>query len=210
MTSICTLWRWSLYSNPAITRQKPGSGKKSRRTNKPGRSGIPLYEQRTSLSDERKQQERERKKPFGGSAMFGAAPVSQENKIKYWDQRGREGFSVGPSFQHYWCIQAIGSKTKALIITDTAEYLHKYLTQPHITAEDRMKHVIQLLTTALKDVPTSIHDSQLSAIEAAREIFTNGKTIKPTPHKTSKATLIPRQVAPARYQTPTSKGDQEN
>ena len=83
------------------------------------------------------------------------------NKRKYWDQRGREGFSIGPALQHYRCIQAIDAKTKALIITDTDEYLHRYLTQPQITAEDRMTHAIQFLTAALKDVPASICNSQL-------------------------------------------------
>ena len=62
------------------------------------------------------------------------------NKGKSWDQRGWEVFSVGTVIQNYLCIQAIDSKTKALIITGTAEYLHKYLTQPHITSEDRMSH----------------------------------------------------------------------
>ena len=113
------------------------------------------------------------------------------NKIKSWDQRGREGLSLGPALQHYRCIQAIDSKTKALILTDTAEYLHKYLTQPQITAEDRMAHAIQFLTAALNDVPASIYDSQLAAIEAMREIFKDGKTIKSIQNKTSKAPLIP-------------------
>ena len=95
------------------------------------------------------------------------------NKRKSWDQRGREGFSVGPALQHYRCIQAIDSKTKSLIITDTAEYLHEYLTQPHMTAEDRMTHAINFLSTELKYVPTSIWNSQLAAIEAIQKIFAN-------------------------------------
>ena len=128
-------------------------------------------------------------------------------KVKYWYQRGREGFSVGPAIQHYRCIQAIDSKTKALIITDTAEYFHKYLTQPHITVEDRMAHAIQFLTAALKDVPASICDSQLAVIEAARAIFTKGKTIKSIQNKTSRAPLVPRKTAPEIYRIPTSKGD---
>ena len=86
------------------------------------------------------------------------------HKRKSWDQRGREGFSVGPALQLYRRIQAIDSKTKALIITYTAVYLHKYLTQPHITAEDRMAHAIQFLTAALKDVPASVCDSQIGSI----------------------------------------------
>ena len=93
------------------------------------------------------------------------------NKRKSWDQRGREGFSVGPALQHYRCIQVIDGKIKALMITDTADYLHRYLTQPHITAEDRMTHAIQFLTAALKDVPESICNSQLAAIDAVRAII---------------------------------------
>ena len=46
------------------------------------------------------------------------------NKQKSWDQRGREGFSVGPALHHYRCIQAIDTNTKSLLIIDTAEYLH--------------------------------------------------------------------------------------
>ena len=117
--------------------------------------------------------------PIGCKIMVHTA----SNKRKSWDQRGREGFSVGPALQHYRRIQAIDSKTKALIITDTAEYFHKYLTQPHITAEDRMAHAIKFLTAALNDVPASICDSQLAAIEAVKEIFTNGRTKESIPHK---------------------------
>ena len=77
--------------------------------------------------------------PLGFKIMIHNA----SNTRKSWDQRGREGFIIGPALQHYRCIQAIDGKTKALIITDTDEYLHRYLTQPHITAEDRMTHAIQ-------------------------------------------------------------------
>ena len=100
--------------------------------------------------------------PLGCKIMIHNTSNTRES----WDQRGREGFIVGPALQHYRCIQAIDGKTKALIITDTAEYLHRYLTQPHITAEDRMTHAIQFLTAALKDVPASICNSQLAAIDA--------------------------------------------
>ena len=84
------------------------------------------------------------------------------------DQRGQEVFSLGPALQHYRCIQAIDIKTKALIITYTAEYFHKYLTQPQITAEYRITHAIHFLIAALKDVPASICDAQLAEIEAVR------------------------------------------
>ena len=60
-----------------------------------------------------------------------------------------------------------------MIITDTEEYLHEYLTQPNVTAEDIMTHAIHFLFLALKDVPNSICDSQLEAIESVLEIFAN-------------------------------------
>ena len=61
--------------------------------------------------------------------------------------------------------------------------------QPHITEEDRMTHAIQFLTAALKDVPESICNSQLAAIDAVREIFSNG-TIKPIHNETARAPLM--------------------
>ena len=128
------------------------------------------------------------------------------NTRKSWDQRGREGFIIGPALQHYRFIQAIDGKTKALIITDTSEYLHRYLTQPQITAEDRMKHAIQFLTSALKDIPASICNSQLAAIDAVRTIFSI-VTIKPNQNKISQAPLISNQAKPEKYRLPTSKGD---
>ena len=71
------------------------------------------------------------------------------NKRKSWEQRGQEGFSVGPALHNYRFIKAIDGKTKELNITDTAEYSHRYLTQPHITAEDRMTHAIHFFTASM-------------------------------------------------------------
>ena len=96
-----------------------------------------------------------------------------KNKQKSWDHRGREGFSVGQALEHYRCIQAIDSKTNTLIVTDTAEYLHAYLTHPQVAAEDRLNHAIHLLSAVIKDLPSSICDSQLAEIEAVRTIFGN-------------------------------------
>ena len=91
---------------------------------------------------------------------------------KFWDQRGRKWFSVEPALHHYRCIQAIYSKAKSLLIKYTAKYFHEYLTQPSVTAEDRMMHSIYFLYAALKDVPKSICNSQLAAIEAFRNLTT--------------------------------------
>ena len=132
------------------------------------------------------------------------------NKIKSWEQIGREGFSVGTALQNYRCIQAIDGKTKVLIIAYTSEYLRRYLTQPHIIAEDRMTHAIQFLTAALKDVPASICNSQLAVIDAVRAIFTNEK-IKPIQNKTSRAPPHTNTSSTRKIMgEPTFKGYQEN
>ena len=75
-----------------------------------------------------------------------------------------------------------------------------------------MTHVIHLLSAVLKDVPTSICNSQLTAIEAVRTIVSNWQTLEFLPHqKPTVLPLIPRQeVVPVRYPTPTSKVGQEN
>ena len=52
---------------------------------------------------------------YNGEFDYSATPLvslgckimihNTSNKGKYWDQRGREGFSVGPALQHHRCIQ---------------------------------------------------------------------------------------------------------
>ena len=84
-----------------------------------------------------------------------------------------------------------------------------------MTAEDRIPHAIHLFSAALKDVPTIICNSQLSAIEALQEIFEKWRTVESLPPEAKKVLphptpVIPSQVAaPVRYPTPTSKGGQE-
>ena len=129
---------------------------------------------------------------FNGAFDFTATPLgpisckliihTTKNKRKSWDHRGREGFSVGPALEHYGCIQAIDSKTNALIVTDASEYFHAYLTQPQVTAEDILNHAIHFLSAALKYVPSSICDSQLEAIEDVQTIFGNWRTLAPRPN----------------------------
>ena len=161
---------------------------------------------------------------FNGAFDYTATPLgpigfniiihTTSNKRKSWEQRGREWFSVVPELHHYRWVQAIYSKTKSLLITYTAEYLHTYLTQPHVTAEDRITHSIHFLSAALKDVPNSICDSQLAAIEAVRKIFAKLRTVESLPPASPKVLpppkpIVPiRESAPIRYPAPTSKGDQ--
>ena len=111
---------------------------------------------------------------FNGAFEYAVTPLcpigckiiihTTSNNHKPWDQRGREGLSVRPALHHYRFIQAIDSKTKALLITDTAEYLHESLTQTSVTPEDIMTHTIHFLSAALKEVLNRICYPQLAAI----------------------------------------------
>ena len=136
------------------------------------------------------------------------------NNRKSLDRRGREGFSVRPSLHHYRCIQVIYSKIKALSITDTEEYLHEYMTQPIVTSEDIMTHAKHLLYAVLKDVPTTVYNYQLAAMEDVRAILSNWRTFEASP--TVPPTAVPNPPKPIiplpkpsllRYPSPTSKSD---
>ena len=143
---------------------------------------------------------------FNGAFDYTATPLvpigckiivhTTSNKRKSWYQSGCEVFSVGPALHNYHCIQEINSKTKSLIFTDTAEYLHAYLTQTQVTAEDRITHSIHFLSAALKDVPTIICDSQLATIEAVRTIFANCRIVEFLPPESPKVLPHPTPVVP--------------
>ena len=83
--------------------------------------------------------------------------------------------------------------------------------QPHVTEEDRMTHAIHFLSASLKDVPTSICDSQLESIEVVRKIFANWQTVESLPPESPKllphpTPVLPLQLAaPLCYPAPTSK-----
>ena len=141
---------------------------------------------------------------FNGSFDYTSTPllpigckiIIHTTSKKSWDQRGRERFSVGPAVHKYRCIQAIDSNTKSLIITDTSEYLHAYLTQSHVASEYRMTHAIHLLSAALKDVPNSICNSQLASIESVRTIFENWRTVEFLPPASPKVVPLSKPIIP--------------
>ena len=102
---------------------------------------------------------------FNGTFDFTATPLgpigckliihTTKNKQKSWDHRGREGFSVVPALEHYRCIQAINSKTNALIVTDKVDYLQAYLTHPQVTAEDRVPRFLFIFGSVNNKFTTS-------------------------------------------------------
>ena len=65
---------------------------------------------------------------------------------------------------------------KELQVSYTVEFIHVYLTQPTIIPEYRILHAIHFLFSVLKDVPFTLCDSQLAAIDAIQNIFKKWST----------------------------------
>ena len=47
---------------------------------------------------------------------------------KSWDQHGREISNASPALENYLCFSVIDVKKKSIIITDTLEFMHAYIT----------------------------------------------------------------------------------
>ena len=92
---------------------------------------------------------------------------------KIWDFRGRIGFNIGPALKHYRCFQVVDGVTKALLFSDTIDFLHKYLTTPTVSEGDHIVHALNFLSCSIKDSPAAIHYKQLTAISKLRDIFSN-------------------------------------
>ena len=123
---------------------------------------------------------------FNGPFDFSATPMgpmgckiivhSKPDKRKSWDQRGREGYILGPAIHHYRCWTLLDASTKAVIISDTAEFLHSYITQPTVTPAGRITHAMHILTGSLADAPTIHSAHQLRALKHLRTALENWRT----------------------------------
>ena len=71
-----------------------------------------------------------------------------------------------------------------------------------MTAEYRMTHTTNLLSSAIKDDPARICDSQLAAIEAVRTIFSNWQIVKSLPPESPKVLPHPTPVVPMQASDP--------
>ena len=53
------------------------------------------------------------------------------------------------------------------------EFLHKFITYPTITPEDRILHGLNTLVGDIKDAPTDKYDAQIKAITTLQDICTS-------------------------------------
>eukprot|EP00804_Cyclotella_cryptica_P030727 CCRYP_009139-RA/>CCRYP_009139-RA protein AED:0.22 eAED:0.22 QI:0/0/0/1/0/0/4/0/733 len=134
-------------------------------------------------------------------------PVIIHNKAstrKSWDFRGRDGFSIGPALLHYRCFQVVDSATKNLLISDTVEFRHNFLSQPKLSYEDRLLHAINFLSTAIADaLPTLLtpNSPPSSPTQPICPLDRRPQHRATNPGATHTATTAPRHTPPS---TPTN------
>ena len=68
--------------------------------------------------------------------------------------------------EHYRCQRFIPKDPQALSISNTIECFHQHLTQPSVTAEDRVLNGMKQLTSALQKSQSSNSSAQFEAIQA--------------------------------------------
>ena len=67
----------------------------------------------------------------------------------------------------------VDTTTKSTLISDTIEFRHDYLTQLAITHADRITHALHFLSSALKETPSAVINTQIDAIRQLRDLFHN-------------------------------------
>ena len=105
--------------------------------------------------------------PLGIPVIIHNKPIRR----KSWDYIRRNSFSAGVSLNHYYCQQAIDAKMKAVLITDTIEFHHHYLTQPSLTPQDRLIHALQTPTFEMNHAPAIQSAQELQAINHLQHLF---------------------------------------
>ena len=121
--------------------------------------------------------------PLGPLGIRVIAHAKPSNRLS-WSFRGRDGWSVGVSLEHYRCQRYIPKDSRSLSISDTIEFRHQHITQPSVTPEDQVLHGINQLTSALEGTPSPRSTDQLAAIQSLQNALGNwsgNHTMHPPP-----------------------------
>ena len=82
-----------------------------------------------------------------------------------------QGLQHRPALNHYRCFHVTDATTKALLYSDTVEFIHDYLTQPQVSKSDRIVHALKFLSCAMKDALASVYHNKLAEISNLRDLF---------------------------------------
>ena len=84
----------------------------------------------------------------------------------------KEVWSVGVYLEHYRCQLVIPADTRETNVSDTVEFLNKFITYPNITPEYRILHGLNMISGTIKDAPTATYNAQIKAITTLHDICT--------------------------------------
>ncbi len=130
-------------------------------------------------------------------APMGCAVQMHEstNRRTTWAENSINGWYLHTSPEHYWCHIIHMKKTRSEQISDMVWFKHKYITQPHITAADKIVKAINNLTCASKGKNNMDGLEQIKAIQKLKELLTKSPVQEEQPAQTE---LEPR----ATFKTP--------
>jgi hypothetical protein len=148
--------------------------------------------------------------PMGCAVQLFETPEAR----KSWDPHSIDRYSLGCAMEHYRNQVVWVNKTKAERISDTAWFKHKYLTNPSMTAADRIVHSAKELTDALfENKPKQLSPGSNSALAKLAQIF-NEAAIKYSNKEANKNVRLPgvdrskkNAAIPGVQQTATRNGD---
>ena len=73
-----------------------------------------------------------------------------------WFHHGTTGWYIGPSLDHYRCMQCYIPSTGIVIITDTLQYIPKAFALPKTTTEDYLQQAIGDIISIMKNPPKTL------------------------------------------------------
>ncbi len=111
--------------------------------------------------------------PIGCAVQLHEKP----KRRKTFGEHSVDGFYIYTSPDHYRCSVIFVKKTRQCRISDTVYFKHKYLTQPTVTAKDRIMKAILDLTAAIRGKLGDKSSSQYDALKKLSEILQPGNEL---------------------------------
>ena len=111
-----------------------------------------------------------------------------------WGVNGEEGWTIGPSPDHYRCINCYFPKTRSQRHVDTVTSFPVTVPFPKLSIEDFLKQAAQDIVTILKDPPSTttlslkVGDEMNNALVHLAEILNRTKSL-PAPHNITSEVL---------------------
>ena len=126
------------------------------------------------------------------------------NKRRTFAQYCSKGYVLGTSTEHYRCWNLWNTRTKALRVSDTVFFKHKYISNPSVTPEDSAISAANRMTDALKmHHPHNMCEDNIQALHRLEQIFKQAaNNTKEVGINTKPPIPTPRMAAPQKSATP--------